>query len=73
MRLLILVAFCYFAYRFARSVAVDRDKPGKEKPTQQMVRCEHCGLFVPRDEAVLANGQAFCSDKHRLAARKRPS
>ncbi len=74
MRLLILVVFCYFAYRLARSISLDRDKPktGDDR-TQQMVRCEHCGLFVPQNEAVRANGQAFCSDGHRLAARSNRS
>jgi uncharacterized protein len=72
MRLLILVAFCYFAYRLARSISLDRDKPDAgDGHTQQMVRCEHCGLFVPASEAVSSGGRSFCSDRHRLEAQGR--
>lgn len=32
-----------------------------------MVACAHCGLHVPRGEAVAANGRLYCSDAHRQA------
>lgn len=32
-----------------------------------MVRCDYCGLFVPKDEAIEANGRHYCSEAHRLA------
>jgi uncharacterized protein len=72
MRLLIFVAFCYFAYRLARSISLDRDKPKTgDGRTQQMVRCDHCGLFVPTSEAVQSAGRNFCSDRHRIEAQGR--
>ena len=33
----------------------------------QMVRCAHCGLYVPRDEAMHAGVLDFCSAAHRDA------
>ncbi|MCB5161346.1 PP0621 family protein [Marinomonas algarum] len=39
----------------------------KTKPDQQepMVRCEHCGTFVPRSHAVHdQEARAFCSNEH---------
>ncbi|MDE2368957.1 MAG: hypothetical protein KGN16_08290 [Burkholderiales bacterium] len=33
-----------------------------------MVACVHCGLHLPRDEAVVDGaGRSFCSEAHRLA------
>lgn len=31
----------------------------------QMVRCAHCGLYLPRDEALHAGDLDFCSADHR--------
>jgi uncharacterized protein len=36
--------------------------------TQTMVGCTHCGLHLPRSEAVAdAQGRLYCGDVHRLA------
>jgi len=36
-----------------------------------MVRCAHCGIHLPRSEAVLMNGQTWCSQEHaRLGVRQ---
>ncbi len=36
--------------------------------TQTMVGCTHCGLHLPRSEAVVdAQGRLYCGDVHRLA------
>lgn len=36
--------------------------------TQAMVACTHCGVHLPRAEAVAdAQGKLFCDDAHRLA------
>lgn len=40
----------------------------KKKPVQQMddmVRCAHCGTFVPRNEATRHNDRYYCSTAHR--------
>ena len=38
----------------------------KEIPTEgDMVKCDHCGLHIPRNEAVTAGDKYFCSDEHR--------
>ncbi|MCC2594760.1 hypothetical protein LKR43_00220 [Pusillimonas sp. MFBS29] len=35
-----------------------------EKATESMVRCEHCGIHLPRSEAVLSQGRIWCSKEH---------
>jgi len=40
----------------------------EKKPTRQvndMVRCEHCGTFVPRHEAISEDEHYYCCNQHR--------
>ena len=34
---------------------------------QPMLSCAHCGLHLPRDEALPGRGGVFCGDLHRAA------
>jgi uncharacterized protein len=46
------------------------DAPRASAPValpQAMVQCEHCGVHLPRGDALLDTRGAFCSDAHRLA------
>ena len=47
-----------------------RSAPAPEAPTpktipQDMVACDHCGLHLPRLDALPGRGGVFCSDEHR--------
>jgi uncharacterized protein len=43
-------------------------RPAPEKPgLQEMLQCRHCGVHLPRAEALVDERGAFCSDAHRLA------
>ena len=33
---------------------------------EDMVRCQVCGVNLPRSEALLSRGRFYCSDQHRL-------
>ena len=49
-----------------------RGAPPQPKPLESMVRCAHCGIHLPRSEALLQNGQTWCSADHaRLGPAKR--
>lgn len=39
--------------------------PPSDKPAEKMVRCEVCGVHLPQDESVAAQGRFFCSEAHR--------
>lgn len=41
-------------------------KPARkaEPDTLPMVRCAHCGIHVPREQAVVAQDQWYCSQAH---------
>jgi uncharacterized protein len=43
--------------------------PPAAKPStpQAMLTCAHCGVHLPRDEALPGRGGVFCDDTHRAA------
>ena len=36
------------------------------KALEEMVRCAHCGVHLPRSESVTSQGDFFCCNEHRL-------
>jgi uncharacterized protein len=54
----------------ARRQAQRRAADQSMRVAEQMVRCAHCGIHLPRSEALLSNGQTWCCAEHaRLGAR----
>lgn len=37
------------------------------KALEEMVRCAHCGVHLPRSESVTSQGDFFCCNEHRIA------
>ena len=50
--------------RYSRSLQ-SRNDAKKRAEEAVMVQCRHCGLHVPKEDSVTAQGQYFCSEKHR--------
>jgi len=46
-----------------------RSAPAPAAP-EAMVRCAHCGIHLPRSEAVLQNGLTWCSTEHAALGKK---
>jgi uncharacterized protein len=45
---------------------------GKSTHGEDMVRCQVCGVHLPRSEAITSRGEMFCSREHlQLAAQDR--
>ena len=45
-----------------------RPAPGPEAATEEMVRCAHCGVHLPRRDALVGGASGlYCSEAHRLA------
>lgn len=43
--------------------------PGSRKDgaAEDMIRCAHCGVHLPRSEALLDGGLPYCTEAHRVA------
>jgi uncharacterized protein len=45
-------------------------RPRAPNPPQPMIACSHCGVHLPRDEALPGRGGVLCGDAHRAAFEK---
>ena len=74
-RLLLLALLAIVVYRLVRGPRSARPVGGPPRhrvlPEQQMVRCDHCGVFVPEREAVTDGAHRYCSPAHRDAGPSR--
>jgi len=66
--LLIMFVNSWLKLRAQRPPA-KKSKPKKIK-NEPMVRCEQCGIHVPKSRAVETDGHSFCSRKHQQAHAK---
>jgi len=66
-RLILLVAVVWLVLGLVRRLRQGPARPPSAAPPQSthMVRCDHCGVYVPEGEAVRAGGQVYCSTAHR--------
>jgi uncharacterized protein len=54
---------------FGRKRGAPRAPTGAPQP---MVRCAHCGVHLPKGDALLIGDDAFCSPAHRDAGARTP-
>lgn len=67
-RLLFLLAIVAAAYLLMRSSR--RSEPSRKWSVEDMVRCVHCGVHLPRGESFQFEERLFCSMEHRDASRR---
>jgi uncharacterized protein len=44
-----------------------RSRTSARRGPEDMLTCAHCGVHLPRSEALVAAGRAYCSAAHRDA------
>lgn len=81
-RLLLLVIAVVIVYWLLKSYRKQLPGKGAQKDNdrrgdtsgqaEDMVRCVHCGVHLPKHESILADGKFYCSEAHRSAHSKRP-
>jgi uncharacterized protein len=71
LRTILFVLAIWGLYLIVRHLLRERKrlqaKPGKPKAVDS-VQCAHCGLHLPREEAVQRGEQFYCSQAHLKAA-----
>ncbi|RCX29871.1 uncharacterized protein DFQ59_106103 [Thioalbus denitrificans] len=70
-RLIALAIIVWLAWHFLRrwreGSRLPARRPPAAVPTERMLRCAHCGVFVPAAEALMRDGQPYCCARHRDA------
>ena len=67
--LLIVIALVIFAVikRYKNSL----DSPAAPaRPVEDMVKCAHCHVNLPRSEALAIQGEFFCTSEHQQLGKK---
>jgi uncharacterized protein len=68
--LVVVVIVVVLALMFARRR--EPKSPQRSSEVEGMVRCAHCGVHLPRSEAVLSRGRTYCSAAHLELDRREP-
>lgn len=63
-RLIFLVAIIAIIYWLLRTATKPRPSAPSSNAAEEMVRCAHCGVHLPKSESILANGNYYCSAAH---------
>lgn len=66
-KIISLILVTVLVVYLVRRMAQKRVQPpaGKNKVAEDMVRCQTCGVNLPRSEALLSQGRFYCCDEHR--------
>jgi uncharacterized protein len=63
--IVIFAAAWWLLRRYLRAlIAKGRADPASPPAAEAMVRCERCGVHLPRSECISRNEQVFCSEEH---------
>ena len=65
-KLILIVLVFALAWWLLKSYrkSIARDEPPRAAAPEDMVRCAHCGVHLPRSESHAADGSFFCSEEH---------
>lgn len=71
-RLLVVVVIfiaIYLLLKYYRKQMPKKDVLGENtsKHSENMVRCAHCGVHLPKGESIMLDHKHYCSEAHRRA------
>ena len=67
LKILLLLAIGFGIAALIRSIQRPLDRPSRPAPSdfvEDMVKCAHCGVNLPRSEAIYSGGHFFCTPEH---------
>lgn len=67
-KILVIVLLTVLIVLWLKRMGSKRDggkHPPQAKAPEDMVRCQSCGVNLPRSEAILSRGQFYCCEEHR--------
>lgn len=72
-KLLLLIAMGFVVLALFRAYQRSLGRPPsstQENTVEDMVKCAHCGVNLPRSEAIYSGGNFFCTLEHKQLGRK---
>jgi uncharacterized protein len=72
-KILLLIVVGVAAWSVIRAYQRSFNKPPastREKAAEDMVKCAHCGVNMPRSEAIFSGGEFFCTPEHKQLGKK---
>lgn len=70
LKILLLAIIVWLLYRMLQRYAGSMQPQDREtSAVSTMVQCAHCGLHLPEEESILADGRHYCCEAHRQQAK----
>lgn len=72
-KILLLIAIGFVVLGVFRAYQRSLNKPPappRSPVVEDMVKCAHCGVNLPRSEAIYSGGDFFCTPEHKQLGRK---
>ncbi len=63
----LIIWLLYRAFQRMLSKPNEPEQIKRQKGASDMVKCAHCGIHIPKDEALHKDGLDYCSPEHRDA------
>lgn len=73
LKTLLLIAIVFLVLALFRAYQRSLNKPpapAREQTIEDMVKCVHCGVNLPRSEAIYSGGEFFCTPEHQQRGKK---
>lgn len=72
-KILLLIVIGFAVWAVIRTYQRSLNKPPvseREKAAEDMVKCAHCGVNLPRSESIYSGGDFFCTPEHKQLGKK---
>lgn len=71
-KLILLALAAWVVYRLVKNYGrrIKQEDEPKPEAGEDMVRCAHCGVHLPRSESIVSHGESFCTNEHRQLHQK---
>ena len=66
-KILLLIAMVFVVLALLRAYQRSLNRPPaptRESSVEDMVKCAHCGVNLPRSEAIYSGGEFYCTPEH---------
>jgi uncharacterized protein len=72
-KILLLIAIVFVILALLRAYKRSLTQPhasADPQPVENMVKCAHCGVNLPRSEAIYSAGELYCSAEHQQLGKR---